>query len=310
MNIRFLGVNKVHFGLLILLALFLLSTFLWKPQTPPEQRVNAVMMFPTVISTVPVTISLPTVTVGVGQTPTGAPTLPVGQTPTLAPTAYVGQTVTAEVPHIYEEPSEEVRRANFGSWNYKAGRMNDGSILATIGYDSRTLQALETYAIDNRLLANQLASLGRRAEAYVTFRTYMAPDQFRVWVNSIGAHVNYTELRFVAIDGVKGFIGIDGVENDPLPQTLLEREIEFATSHGHLQTLPGVYFAYITVDAIRLPQIAADPLVYLADVTPEAVRQDLAAAGVQGAEQASVVLFPPSPFWKMENDFGLENFEE
>jgi hypothetical protein len=57
--------------------------------------------------------------------------------------------------------------------------------------------------------------------------------------------------------------------------------------------------------ASRLPAVIRDPLVFLIDVKPTRVRQDLIAAGIADGEAASVTT--GAPFWDME-DFGLDNF--
>jgi hypothetical protein len=71
----------------------------------------------------------------------------------------------------------------------------------------------------------------------------------------------------------------------------------------------GVYYLSGMVDAQRLPAIAADPLVFLADVTPNIVRRDLLRRGVLAPAPNLdwVTIQPPSPFWAME-DLGLEHF--
>jgi hypothetical protein len=59
----------------------------------------------------------------------------------------------------------------------------------------------------------------------------------------------------------------------------------------------------------QLTRIAADPLVFLADVTPNVVRADLLQKGVLVASPYLnwVTIWPASPFWQME-DLGLEHF--
>ena len=68
----------------------------------------------------------------------------------------------------------------------------------------------------------------------------------------------------------------------------------------------GVSFTRAWVDSSRLPAIANDPLVYLADVTPNVVRTDLAKAGV--ADAGTTAIEVDTPFPAMEH-FGLDSFK-
>ena len=61
-----------------------------------------------------------------------------------------------------------------------------------------------------------------------------------------------------------------------------------------------------TIAASKLAGLSADPLVFLTDVTPTAVRRDLVAASIQDGAAANVIT--TSAYWAME-DLGLEHFK-
>jgi hypothetical protein len=207
-----------------------------------------------------------------------------------------------EVPTEVSRPEATaipVRRRDFGAWRYSATRdFATSPIQATVEYDKQSIDALQRYAAANRAWATDLAGLGSLVEAVVTFRRTIDPDQFRNWAISNGMSVSLAALRTIEGQSMRGGIGIAGTSTDPLPQS----EIGRLPPHGRIE---GVYAAHGTILASRLPAVIRDPLVFLIDVTPTRVRQDLIAAGIADGEAASVTT--GSPFWDME-DFGLDNF--
>jgi hypothetical protein len=213
------------------------------------------------------------------------------------------------------QPDQQViRQRNFGSWNYTAVRRVDGHIAAGVRYDDSSINALVTYAAANQVLATELAGSGGEAEVHITFRNYVAPDQFRTWATAMGLQIKFSQIRYVSGNNNDAAITLGGTVNDPLPRAALDRQLQEATENEGVLEVRGVFYTLGTVSANRLPLIAADPLIFLADVTTNVVRNDLIAAGISGAEQAVIqvgstsTVFHPSPFWRMEHDFGLGNF--
>lgn|GEM_PF-2316581 len=203
---------------------------------------------------------------------------------------------------------EEVLERDYGTWSYIAGRSSSAGMGASIRYDISSVAALNAYALANRALAAELVTRGGEVEVYITFRTYLAPAQFRAWVAANGATVKRSMLRTIYPDGQLGTVG-QGThpgDTEPLPQHRLDQALN-PTPRGTRPTLRGLYWTLITVQATQLPGIVADPLVFLADVTPNVVREDLAAAGWEGVAQAIIDVNPNSPFYMME-ELGLENF--
>jgi hypothetical protein len=245
-------------------------------------------------------------TENVGTTPSPA----ISPVSTVQPTVAMS-TVTpipSVIPTFTVLVPEQVQERNYGVWRYKAGRHSDFGIAVNIHYDLSSVAALRNYAAANQALATQLASGGGQAEVYVTFRTYIAPEQFRAWVRAKGVTVVRSMLRSIEPNGNLGTVG-QGThpgDTEPLPQDRLDEAL-VRGPRDPSATLRGLYFTIITVQASRLPEIAADPLVFIADVTPNVVRNELAAAGWEGVDQATIGVFPNSPFYMME-EFGLENF--
>lgn len=189
-----------------------------------------------------------------------------------------------------ETPSRILRERDFGAWRYVAGQGPKGpAVLVFLANDS--VSGLEAYAAANRELAKQLARPGSSTEVVITFRTYVAPDQFRVWARAKKLEVEMVEVR----TGGRGTLFIGANKDDPLPQSSIADE-----------AVVGVYSVRCGVAAERLPEIASDPLVFVADVTSTVARRDLAEAGIAGADNAEVRLHR-GVFWSIEN-LGLGNF--
>lgn len=225
---------------------------------------------------------------------------------------YVPSTVTPATPRPTEPPMtvQHLRQMDFGSWSYSAGRRSDGQVVAGVSYDNATVNDLNLYATANRVLATQLASQGGQVRVNITFRTYMQPEAFRTWVSARGLQVDKTELRYVDGSGLDTTVWYKPLNEGPLPQSFVDQQLEWARQNNvGVREFKGVYFTSGSIDTVHLLEIAADPLVFLADVTHQAVRNDLVDAGITGAAQAIVSITPPSPFWKMEHVFGLQNFQ-
>lgn len=116
-------------------------------------------------------------------------------------------------------------------------------------------------------------------------------------------------LRYIDGGGLPATISMSARDKDPLPKEALDEQLKSAAAQEGVRSFKGVYFTVATVDARRLPQIASDSRVYLADVTTNVVLNQLVAASVAGAESATIVVnMPPSPFWDMEQ-LGLDSFQ-
>lgn len=164
---------------------------------------------------------------------------------------------------------------------------------------------LQSYQALNQAFASKLGAKSGEVEVYVTFRTYVAADQYREWARTYDLRVEQTQLRFVDEYGLDATIEIVGQPQDPIPSDILDRELNMLTERGRLKSLQGVYFARAMVDTSKLLQLITDPSVYLVDVTPNVVREELKAQNMAGAEQSLVEVVPHSPFWNMEHDLNL-----
>jgi hypothetical protein len=200
---------------------------------------------------------------------------------------------------------EIVYEANFGAWRYVARRGN-ANLEARVYYDHLTVAGLRAFAAVNRALAHQLVNSSGNVQVELTFKNYVAPDDFRAWARTVGAHVDYVTLRVMQADGLRATISIKAQTNDVLPQASLDEELAAARmAGGGAPTLRGVFHASTRVNPGQLLAITTNPLVFLPDVTPDFIRGDLLRAGIPSAAQTIVRVAPP--IWEME-DLGLENF--
>jgi hypothetical protein len=209
--------------------------------------------------------------------------------------------------------SQKQMERNYGSWRYIAGIVEDGQdghIEAIIHYNNRSIEGLRTYAQTNRELADELASKGGEATLYITFRTYLEPDQFRTWATEMGLQVERSELRVVDGNGQPGTLSVGGGDKNqgPLPEARMNESLERIDSAAGVESIKGVMFTQATVEAGKLAEISKDPLVFLADVTINIVSNELASAGWPQVEETVFNISPTHAFPKMER-FGLENFK-
>ncbi len=219
-------------------------------------------------------------------------------------------------------PPTMIRKADFGSWHYAAQRMgndnmkpdggkqiNPGDVFAKVGYSYESADGIRNYAAANRSQLQKVVVAGGQAEVWITFHSYLAPDQFRAWVKAHGLSRPWTLMRAInaaSNDYITMGIQPDAGEIDPLPPQTLQFSMSSATSHGGV--FKGIYFTRSWVDAKELPAFASDPNVYILDLTPSLVRMDLAAHGVQNTNQVDVEVEPNSPMWTMEH-VGLDQFK-
>ena len=203
------------------------------------------------------------------------------------------------------------RGADHGIWRYTAHRTATGQIEAYVEYRRASVADLRAYADANRQLTNTLATKKGQADVQVTYKEPLSPDVFRNWSTTNGLTVAKAAARTLQGGTMRGTIGVapGNLRNpgtDPLPLDLLNGQLEAVRRSDPSMQVRGVYAARGTVDASHLTAMIADPRVFLLDVTPTVVRQELAAGGVIGADRADVDV--ATPFWNME-DLGLQNFQ-
>lgn len=212
---------------------------------------------------------------------------------------------------------------DFGAWRYAYSYDRSwGDLTVDVHYDNRSVAGLAAYVQANRALAADFAQHGGdesftisqgMARVDLTFRSYVDPDQARAWIQAHHLLTAYAVLRVYDPQGTRldYTVPTDDV-NDPLPARgmayVLHPSDEPSCGPFTLRG-GGVYFVTALADPAQLPALAADPLVYLADVTPDAVRRDLWQRFHETRTSSFqwVRVQDGSPFWAME-DLGLEHF--
>lgn len=222
----------------------------------------------------------------------------------LAVVAFAGGVVSTAKARAQSEVA--VRQRDFGSWSYVAGVDGEGRVTAHVRYSYDSVADLTTYALANRVLIAQMANVDAVVDAQITLRAPLMPDEFRTLALSNRFSVSLAEIRYEGPGGARATGRVFPRGLDPLPQEMLDRVVAGAEGRIGPQRLSGVITAEGRARPSELASLAADPRVFLVDVTPFAVRRDLQVAGVQGASSAVVNLQPP--FWFMER-LGLANFQ-
>lgn len=221
------------------------------------------------------------------------PAVPSAQPP--IPSAQPSHT---QGPRIVSTP-EVLRGRDMGAWSYVVSRGSDGTgtyVAAAVRYDTSSVSSLQAYAAANRVLAGQLAITEGEVEVLVTFRSYVLPDQFRAWVARKGLTVQTTGLRILDASGRRTGLGVSARQNDVLPESDLGWPGDPDTE--------GVIETRGTIPTNRLLDLATDPLVFIPDVTPAVIRQEM--SGIV-SDPGEISVSVGGAFWAME-DFGLQNF--
>jgi hypothetical protein len=199
--------------------------------------------------------------------------------------------------------TEQGWRKDFGAWSYYIADREDGWLRAMVTFDHNSVKGIRDFADANRVLANQLADSTDQVEVEVTFRELMTPEEHRAWATAAGI-TYFDNVHMMADDPLSGSaeMVVRVGSPQPPPQTRYDEE---KAAHNLNDRIQGIDSFRGKVDASRLPAIAADPKVFVADVTMNVVRNDLRAAGITDRADIhnSVVVFY---FMKQ---LGLENFK-
>ncbi len=193
-----------------------------------------------------------------------------------------------------------VDQADFGTWRYSVGRGDDGAVRGLVQFDITSVEGLVAYVDANRQLVGRFTQEEGPIPVQVTFRDYVAPDAFRAWIAKVHLQVARTDVGEIEPNGKRWTATFFTMHDDPLPGLQ-----SVGNDSNPPRTLLGVFGALGSVDASQLVTLAADPSVFLVDLTEAYVRQRLAQEGIAGAGEATVTV--ASPFGAME-DFGLANF--
>ncbi len=231
-------------------------------------------------------------------------------------------TIEAERAATATAIARPVLQKDYGSWsfivflrqetiNYRPG----WRLIANARYVITT-EGLKTHARHNQELARRLADEygSKQAEVFITFHTYVSPEQFNRWASDVGIRPRHTDLRVlydrdplftpipykgrdVSPDYRAGdLLRVDSIPGDaePLPRSRLDEALaaqgrEYSALGYKLRELKGVYFTSAIVEARQLPRIAGDPSVFLADVTYPWIRHELRVAGVEDADEVRIL---------------------
>lgn len=257
----------------------------------------------------------------------------------LAPTVLAAQSATAKAFH--DLLATPVLAKDYGSWSFTASRNRiydpgpKWQVLVNINRDTSSVRGLQSYAISNSQLAYQVAKQheGHQLQVQITLRNYMSVEQFNKWVSATGIQPKYEELRviydrdplytpiprrskdaeFVPDDVLR--VDSEFGDAEPLPRSRVDQALntqkETARTYGYvLRELKGVYFTVAMVEAKRLPRIAEDPSVFLADISYYWVLYELKASGAVDMDTIRITNSSPMPesVFRYMEQFGLDKF--
>lgn len=222
------------------------------------------------------------------------------------PTPIPQPTGSAKRPWPRNTEARIVTSRQFRTWCYLVYNDYLGTH-AVFSIDQSTVAALKSFADDNKQLAKQLANSSDQAEVTIWFRSPMEPEQFRDWAKAKDLQVRESGLPVVP--GWESFIAgnyarIVGNLIDPL----------VAMGNQDLKMYEGVVESRAVAQSARLPEIAADPLVFLVDVSRSILYQDtVRLAQVRDLSEFPQIQFGFGDTWSIYRNMkmlGLENFQK
>lgn len=180
---------------------------------------------------------------------------------------------------------------DFELWHYDVTASESG-LSMDVGYIHGSKDDLYRFVEMNRASAADLARKGGEVDVLITFRKLIAPDLFRRWAQLRALKIQFAALRLREEGGSRGTLTVAARSDDPLPQERID------AVRGKLPEVMGVYSTRATVPAESLPDLVADPAIFVADVTPTLARLDFTSQGYVSATTATVNA--DSPFPEME----------
>lgn len=161
-----------------------------------------------------------------------------------------------------------------------------------------------------RLVAPLVASEGRnKVPVAITFRNYITPETLRAWTENLDLGAGWTEVRYTTEAGHKGTLHFEAGAADWYrpSQERIDEAVGSLRNSGKFKSLQGIYFVKTEVSVQILPYLASNPDVFVVDVMPIHVRNEIIRNGGPNLDWQAISVEPYSPFSDME-DFGLENF--
>ncbi len=202
-----------------------------------------------------------------------------------------------------------VHQASFSTWSYSSIKDASGTEhsaeAVAVGpnqpyaqvmlNDSSSVATIQQYITANKQMVASMSQRSGPVETWIVFKDYVPADQFRSFATAHKLTAGVSYLR--AIDEnpnplyapyYKLQIVPPANSADPLPQADVDSAFSKLQANTPQLSLKGVYATHAWIDAKDLPALAADPSVYYVDLTANAVRDDLAKAGIAGAAQAVI----------------------
>jgi hypothetical protein len=190
---------------------------------------------------------------------------------------------------------------SFGTWSYTVDKTLDPSmnlLYVLIKFDYESAEGIRVFQATNRQLATELASDGGEIDAVITFKRYLTMDELRSWSHAHRSRVSNIYFH---------------QDNDPSQPTLvygntlesMDERDPWADDYYDKLMNSGAFRVDATFSSTHLLEITEDPLVFLADVTPNTVRRDLVAQGFGRYEEWGGVPFGVHSPFEEQKEFGL-----
>ncbi len=196
-----------------------------------------------------------------------------------------------------------------GTWSYTTKAQQHGPFTAYININDRTVAGLKQYAETNKALAVELAKTKTDARFQLTFRKPVDVPTYRAWAKTTGISYFSDVILGMVEDNGKTLTGqIGSGSSDPLPLVNLDSSLAGLKQNGHLITSVGITQVRGHADSSVLPALANDPMVFLAEVTPNAIIKELRAGGASDADIDQASIENSSPIFSLMEQLGLANF--
>ena len=201
-----------------------------------------------------------------------------------------------------------VGEGRFDGWSYRVAQDPDGddTYQMVVQHAQATEADLRAFVSTNRLLAQRLGEGGvAELDVSISFRRPVPVDEFRRWVPTTPMQVKAFQARVRGPNGERWTLGGGSSPGQVVDDARLQSALQRMSAQG-ARGLEGVVIAEGSVRTADYAQLAADPLVFLADVTKSAARDHVRRTTPSLASKSIHVIAPPS-YWAMET-IGLEKF--
>lgn len=211
-------------------------------------------------------------------------------------------TAAVTTPRGQGEPSlsQVVAEEDEGLWSYRVVRERDGLVSVAIELASGEQAAIDAYAAAVAHAAPELFAQQKEVEGLVIFRRPLPAEELPPAILANKGRVVTYSLRWISADGERVTIFGMPSENEFLPRDQLALQTEGTSQMEGAGELRGFMVVTMRLDQALYDVLSKEPDVFMVDVGPAVVIQEMKARGAMSRNGNSIMTHPPI-FWYLED---------